>query len=48
MDKLLLGLLLGVVIAVIFNIDTQSIANFFYRLGNLVEQTPAPELNQEF
>ena len=46
--SLLVGIIIGIVIAAIFNINTGTIANFFYRIGNLIEQTPTPELNNEF
>ena len=47
MDRILF-FLLGIVVAAIFNINVSSIANLFYRIGNLIEQTPTPELNNEF
>ena len=40
--------LLGIIVAAIFNINVSSIANLFYRIGDLIQQTPTPDLNQDF
>ena len=45
---LLVGIIIGIVIAAIFNINTNTIANLFYRIGNLIERAPTPELNNDF